>query len=266
MRVELSWDSAGKEPPTAGSTAKGPDLDLHVLKPGSAAGWGVGTNTSTTNDCYYGNCRVDNFNGVSTAGPSWFSDTATTPPRNWTKFADDSQNTCYNAPVSGGNWAAYDHGCHNPRLDLDTFSCDSTVTDPTSPSFCSPENVNFDELPDGAWVRVGVNYFGTCAPTLPTHPTITIYCGGNRVARVGSVYENGTLQPSGFDQPVTFTPADCGAKFWVAADVWVRQGECNTDCTVQPIYADPNSTARDPYIVTTQEAATSAGPPYPPTP
>ncbi|MFO0661193.1 MAG: hypothetical protein U0165_15380, partial [Polyangiaceae bacterium] len=267
MRVELSWDSAGKEAASSGSSAKGPDLDLHVLKPGSRGGWAVSGNTDSLDDCYYGNCRVDNFNDSgASAGPSWFSDVSSVPPRNWTKYADDSLNTCYNTPVTGGNWAALDKGCHNPRLDLDMFSCDANVTDPLSPNFCSPENVNFDELPDGAWVRVGVDYFGTCAPTLPTHPTITIYCGGSRVAQLGSILDNGSVVPSGFDAPVTFAPGDCQQKFWVAADVWVRQGQCNTECTVQPIYADPTSSARDPLIITRQSAATTTAPPFPPTP
>lgn len=266
LRVELSWDNAGKE----GTSAKGPDLDLHVHKPGGVGPWGF--SGAVAEDCYFGNCRSDNFlsangnPGDPLPGPSWFNEDPSQPePRNWTKYADKNLNACYSAPRgTGGQWAAGDKGCHNPRLDLDNFQCDATVTDPNDPSFCAPENINFDEISLGKWTRVAVNYNGLCT-SLDTHPVVSIYCGGGQVAQLGSMYENGQLVAAGYDKPVTFTSKDCGNKFWLAADVYVTKSECGElQCVVQPLYQDAG--AKTPLFLTPKTAETTIGPPYPPTP
>jgi hypothetical protein len=253
LRIELGWDSAGKEAPTATSTLKGPDLDLHVHRPGTTTPWG------TSDDCNYTNCRADNYNpeGGAKPGASWFTDDPNAaPPRNWTKKPAYKDNLCYSAPKgTGGQWAVIDKGCHNPRLDLDNFGCEATTTDPGDPGFCAPENINFDEVPTGSWIRVGVEYHGTCAPTLATRPTVRIYCAGGQVAEIGSV---------GFDAPVTFTKADCENTFWLAADVFVTQNECSIQCVVQPVYADAAKTK--PAFITIDESRKSFGPAYPPNP
>lgn len=251
LRIELGWDSAGKETPGGGSSLKGPDLDLHVHRPGATSAW------FGQDDCFYMNCRADNYSGQpgSKPGVSWFSDTS--EPHNWTKKPTYKDNLCYSAPKgTGGQWAVIDKGCHNPRLDLDNFGCESTVKDPGDPGFCAPENINFDEVPTGSWIRVGVEYHGTCAPTLPTRPTVRIYCAGGQVAELGAV---------GYDAPVTFTKADCDKNtFWMAADVFVTQNECSIQCTVQPIYAD--AAAKTPLFSTADAVSEGFGPPYPPIP
>ncbi len=241
LRVELTWDNVGVESANPGG-AKGPDLDLHVHRPNTTTPW-LGAD-----DCSVDNCRIDQF--ADGTGPTWFTDTA--DPHNWSKYADPSQNTCYFAPHGvGGQWKALGKGCHNPRLDLDTFACEKGVADPQDGNFCSPENVNFDEVPDKSWVRVAVAYFGTCTKTLPTHPTVTIHCDGSPVASLG---------PVGFDKPVTFEVADCGKKMWLAADVYVTKGECGIDCKVVPLHKDA---AKAPVILDKQVVAKSFGPAYP---
>jgi hypothetical protein len=263
LRVELSWDNAGLDSMTPNG-AKGPDLDLHLHRPGTTSPWGV--LAASGEDCSYRNCRSDNFSDTpDTPGVSWFSgDPAAPPPHSWTNNADKSQNTCYDAPRgAGGEWEALGKGCHNPRLDIDNFACDATVTDPSDALFCAPENINLDEVPSGSWFRVGVHYRSVCSK-LDTHPVVTIYCGGSQVAQVGSTKEAGQLKPSGYAAPVTFSEADCGERFWLAADVFVKQSDCALECTVRPIFSD--ATAKKPYYMSPKQADAGFGPPYPAAP
>lgn len=252
LRVELSWDNDGVE---AGSgDLKGPDLDLHVHKPNSTTPWQLG-DQGTPDDCFYGNCKAGNYEpGASVPGPEWFSDSGT--PHNWSFSSVAKNNSCYFAPRGlGGAWQDLGLGCHNPRLDIDNFGCDASVKDPSSADFCAPENVNLDEVPDGAFFRVGVFYDGVCTKTLPTHPTLRVYCAGGEVAELGE---------QGYDAPVTFTPdADCGKTFWVAADIYVHQGTCAVSCTVLPIYADGG---QKPLFLTRDDTKTTFGPAYPAAP
>jgi len=255
LRVELTWDNLGVEGAEGG--AKGPDLDLHLHRPNSATPWGF--DAGSTDDCYFGNCRVDHFSGneppFGNKPISWFNDGGPSP-QNWSKTTG-----CYNVPKSGGQWSALEKGCHSPRLDTDTFSCDATVGDPTSVDFCAPENINLDEVPDDAWFRVGVFYNSVCT-SKETHPVINIYCGGGQVARIGSDVVGGQLKPSGYSEPVTLQPGDCGKKFWVAADIHAKKGECSLLCEVKPIYSNPSTKA--PYFMTPDAAAKSFGPPQSP--
>ncbi|MCC6644267.1 MAG: hypothetical protein IT374_01680 [Polyangiaceae bacterium] len=264
LRVELAWDNVGVEGSTP-TSAKGPDLDLHVHRPGALTPWVF---TGGGDDCYFGNCTIDSYDdqtgpGDPAPGPSWFSDTAS--PRNWTLYPDPAKNSCYFAPRGTGDaWKAQKKGCHNPRLDLDNHSCDAAQTDPSHPSFCAPENVNFDELPDGAWIRVAVHYFGECTKTLPTHPSLTLHCNGAPIAQLGSVREGGQLKPSGYDNVVTFQPSDCQKAVWIAADVYVKRATCGYTCTAVPIYGD--KAKKTPLVTTKDVASMTLGPPYPPTP
>ena len=264
LRVELAWDNVGVEGSTP-TSAKGPDLDLHVHKPGATTPWVF---TGGGDDCYFGNCTIDSYDdqtgpGDPAPGPSWFSDTAA--PHNWTLYPDPAKNSCYFAPRGTGDaWKAQKKGCHNPRLDLDNHSCDAAQKDPSHPAFCAPENVNFDELPDGAWIRVAVHYFGECTKTLPTHPSLTLHCNGAPIAQLGSVREGGQLKPSGYNSVVTFQPTDCQKAVWIAADVHVKKATCGYTCTAVPIYADK---AKKTPLITTKDVATMAfGPAYPPAP
>ena len=266
LRIELGWDNAGKEVPGGGSTLKGPDLDLHVHRPGTTTPWGNAN--GNTDDCFYETCRAENYekSGSAKPGPAWFSDDpAAAGAHNWTKKPAYKDNLCYFAPKgNGGVWGALDKGCHSPRLDLDNFGCDASEKNTGEAEFCAPENVNFDEVPTGTWIRVGVEYHGTCAPTLPTHPVIRIYCAGGQVAELGSHLAGGAVEAAGFAAPVTFSKADCGATFWLAADVFVTQNECSIECVVQPIYAAGGE--KKPYFLPISEAQKKFGPPYPPTP
>jgi hypothetical protein len=268
VRVELTWDNAGIE--AASGALKGPDLDLQVHRPNTTTSWTFGKDSEV---CYSGNCQIENFTstgmpGESVIGPKWFSEDPTaSPPHNWTLSPTASENSCYFAPRGkGSQWAALEKGCHNPRLDLDNFGCDATIKDSSNPSFCAPENINLDEYPDKSWFRIAVDYFGVCTQTLSTHPVISIYCSGGQVAQLGSRHENGTVVSSGYNAPVTFTPADCKKRFWIAADVYVRKGECNTtECTVVPIYAD--AAQKTPYFVNKPSSGSVGfGPAYPPAP
>jgi hypothetical protein len=263
LRVELSWDNAGIDSMTPGG-AKGPDLDLHLHRPGVMSPWGV--LAASPDDCSYRNCRSDNYSdSPDVPGVSWFpTDPSAAPPHSWTNNPDKSQNTCYDAPRGvGGEWQALGQGCHNPRLDLDNFACDATITDPSDALFCAPENINLDEVPSGSWFRVGVHYRGVCSK-LDTHPVVTIYCGGSQVAQVGSLKDAGQLKPAGYGAPVTFTEADCGDRFWLAADVYVKQAECSLECTVRPIFSD--EAAKKPYYMSSKQADAGFGPGYPPAP
>lgn len=256
LRVELTWDNLGTE--GAPGAAKGPDLDLHLHRPNTLTPWGFSNGSS--DDCYYGNCRIEHFNGneepFGKKAINWFGDTSA--PHNWSK-----NTSCYNVPVSGGQWAALKQGCHNPRLDTDTFSCDANIVDPNNADFCAPENINLDEPPDDAWFRVGVHYNSLCSPK-DTHPVLTVYCDGGQVARIGSDKQNNQLIPSGFATPVTFAPSDCEKKFWVAADIHVKKTECALQCTVHPIHA--NAANKTPLFFTPDNAAKNFGPPYPTNP
>jgi hypothetical protein len=257
LRVELTWDNLGID--GAEGAAKGPDLDLHVHRPDSTTPWGFQNGSS--DDCYHGNCRIEHFSGneppFGNKAVDWFFDGGQ-GAQNWSKDAG-----CYSVPISGGQWSALGKGCHNPRLDTDTFSCDAKIVDPNNPEFCAPENINLDDVPDSGWFRVGVHYNALCAPK-DTHPVLTVYCDGGQVARIGSDKVNNQLVPSGYSEPVTFQPTDCGKKFWVAADVRVKKTECSLQCTVIPILS--NAATKAPYFLTPAAAEASFGPPYPPVP
>jgi hypothetical protein len=257
LRVELTWDNLGVD--GAEGAAKGPDLDLHVHRPDTTTPWGL--DKGSADDCYHGNCRIEHFSGSEAPFGNkpidWFN-TSGPSPLNWSKGTG-----CYSVPISGGQWAALGQGCHNPRLDTDTFSCDAKIVDPNNPEFCAPENINLDEVPDNAWFRVGVHYNALCS-SKDTHPVLTVYCDGGQVARIGSDKVNNQLVPSGYGEPVTFKPEDCNKKFWVAADIRVKRTECALQCTVIPVFQ--SAASKTPYFLTPAAAETSFGPPYPPVP
>ena len=269
LRVELNWDHQGEGEPGSDSdgganSTYGPDLDLHLHKPGIQTAWFSNPMQPfvAPDDCYYATCTAGNYVMPGLASPTWFLDNAY--PHNWTyKLPYDPNDpiyTCYNAPRgSGEDWKLFKKGCHNPRLDLDNVTCDKTQTDPQASTFCAPENINIDEPPYGFWTRVGVHYFGHCFGG-DLHPTLTIYCGGAQVAQFG---------PTGYGTPVTFKASHCqGADtgsnaFWMVADVMAVQGPCGEiDCLVQPIYAD--SASKTPLIQTGGFAKGNFGPPCAP--
>ncbi len=271
LRVELNWDhmGEGEQDPVGseGAGGGGPDIDLHVHRPGFQTPWFNGTFGNVFDDCYYGNCTATSYVPIPgfpflTTGPNWFADGSY--PHNWTYFEpydpNDTRYTCYNSPRGAGDyWKGYGKGCHNPRLDLDDITCDKSTTNPQDPLFCAPENINIDEPPYGLWTRVGVHYYGHCyAGAL--HPQVTIYCGGHQVAQFGKV---------GYSTEITFEASDCngsgtsGNAFWLVADVMAVMGPCgDIDCVVQPIYKDADSKA--PLKIPDDQVMAAFGPPCAP--
>lgn len=253
LRVELSWEHTASD--------SGVDLDLHLHEPGTTTPWGfAGT---TTQDCNWSNCTADAFVGGLPA-PKWFADPPATPPAavNWWLDGVQQNNTCYFAPKgAGATWQSIGKGCHNPRLDLESVSCDFTSTDPNSAQFCAPENTNIDYPPTDKWTRVGVHYFSNQGQSYSVHPEVKIFCDGALVAHLG---------PHGYYSPekaVTFASSDgsgtSGNKFWSVADVALTSDACGKPrCEVQPIYAD--ASARTPFFGTDTTAALSFVPAYPP--
>lgn len=267
LRVELNWDHQGEGKAGVDQNGNpdgtfGPDLDLHVHRPGVQSKWFMNPLQpfAPPDDCYYANCTAGNFVMAvpGMASPNWFSDTGY--PHNWTYRQPYDPNdpiyTCYNAPRGAGQeWKMFNKGCHNPRLDLDNITCDKTKTNPQDPAFCAPENINIDEPPYGLWTRIGVHYYGHCYAG-DLHPTVTIYCAGAQVAQLG---------PNGYDGPVTFKASDCQGDdngnnaFWMVADVMAVEGPCGeVECVVQPIYGDLGTKA--PYIKPTSFAKGNFGP------
>lgn len=258
LRVELSWEFE------EGLGSETVDLDLHVHQPGDTNPWG-GT-TGNPHDCAWSNCTADDFDPASPSQsrPQWFSTTDMPPdPVSWWVAPTFEGNTCYFGPKGNGDeWQALGLGCHNPRLDIDNFLCDPTVTDPSDDEFCNAENVNIDFPPRDAWTRIAVNYWSNHGQSYDVHPLVRVYCDGALSAELG---------PLGYDAPVTFEPpggngnGSGGSVFWIAADVlFLPEDECATGpaCVVKPIHADED--AKTPLFTTASVARLSfASPPYP---
>ncbi|HVY48149.1 MAG TPA: hypothetical protein VHB21_19810, partial [Minicystis sp.] len=261
LRIELSWEHP--EPP---GQLGGVDLDLHVHEPGDTTHWSMGGNYKA--DCAWANCKFGEL--AMPSSPHWWPDTNMPPdPVNWYKDPDPMKNTCYYDPRGVGmQWQSFDHGCHNPRLDIDDIDCDTGVTDPNDSEFCVPENINIDFPPKGQWTRIGVYYYSSHGVTYDVHPEIKVYCNGALAADLGSTpdpNDPNSRQPAGFATPVTFHPAQGSATFWEVADVIFPDSQCsNTQCVVQPLYGDSMNTT--PYFTPGGMANQSFGPPYPPAP
>jgi len=203
LRVELNWD-------TMLDTRGGTDVDLHLHR------WtqnGVDTGWFTNDDCYYGNCTpIDGLEGIT-----------------WADHAPSDISNCMDAPHGGGAIWRSVGSCRNPRLDVDTNgidgACESSVTNPSDPAFCAPENINVDNPIAGMPYRVLVNYYSDSGYPGPTNVSVNIYCGGAIRASFG------------LDPLVTFTDgAEYGSfnESWIVADVVFVPGMCGTDCMVYP--------------------------------
>lgn len=258
LRVELEWEH------TLGGT--GVDIDLHMHQPGTTYSWSM--NGEKGADCGYANCTADEIDGFGNyfgSPPKWFADTAPFgEPVNWYKDPDPNKNSCYFAPRGKGKtWKDMGKGCHNPRLDLDNITCDPSVTNVDSSSFCAPENINVDFPPTNAWTRIGAYYYNNKGRTYDVHPVAKIYCDGALAAELGT---------QGYNAPVTFSPNDApsddgqGNRFWAIADVYFPpKDSCGRrTCVVEPLYAD--STAKTPLFMTKASAESGFGPGYPPIP
>lgn len=220
LRVELLWDTQGEG---AGDT----DVDLHLHRPGTSTAW-----FHANDDCYYMNCTASAHSSGFGTPPDWGLDDT----------ADVS--ACGEAPHGhGAEWTTLGY-CANPRLDVDVITCDPTVTDPTSGSFCAPENINVDNPELGSTFRVMVNYYSAHSYSGVTHPTVNIYCGGALRATLGGDSVALTGRSTGSSN-------DC----WLVADVEFTRDICGAvDCIVRPIARDDGS----PWI----QFDTSFGPPW----
>jgi hypothetical protein len=212
-------------------------------------------------DCAWDNCTVGSLTPwfPDPFGPEWFTGVAPPDPVGWYLDPVLEKNTCYFAPRGmGAQWQVFNAGCHNPRLDLDNISCDSTITNVNDDSFCAPENINVDYPPKSQWFRIGVHYFYNAGKTYDVHPRVRIFCDAALVAELG---------PQGYSEPVTFTPADGASpsenRFWLAADVRFLDDPCvSQKCEVKPLFYD--EAAQSALLTTVPMVQQSYGPPYAP--
>jgi hypothetical protein len=258
LRVELSWehDLGGK----------GVDIDLHLHQPNDTQPWD--TAGGAPQDCSFANCDIKDFSDQLPTIPKWFPDNGQAPePVSWWKDPVFEKNNCYFAPRGVGlKWQLQGQGCHNPRLDLDNYQCDSTITDPDSLDFCAPENINVDYPPKDQWFRIGVHYYSNNMKTYDVHPVVRVFCDGALTAELG---EKGYYDP---ETAVTFASSDgadlpVGNRFWLVGDVLFpkQKGECATrGCVVKPLYTD--QAKRTPVLTYDEVAKMNFGPPYPPAP
>jgi hypothetical protein len=245
LRVELEWEH------DLGGT--GVDLDLHMHKPQDTTPWGG--NSGTLVDCAWDNCVFHDFVPQGVDAPNWFSSGQPPQPVNWYLDPLTEKNTCYFAPRGvGAQWQTNGQGCHNPRLDLDNITCDPTVLDVNSSSFCAPENINIDYPPANQWIRIGVHYYSSHGLAYDVRPRIRIFCDAAQIAELG---------PQGYNTPVTFAPADTSTRFWLVADVRFLGDPCiSQKCEVRPLYYD--EAAQTALLATVAQVQASYGPPYPP--
>jgi hypothetical protein len=218
-------------------------------------------------DCTWSSCKIDQVQFNDMVVPNWFPAGAQPDPCGWDIQTSplSLDNTCYNDPRGvGADWQSLAKGCHNPRLDIDNIQCNFTVTDPTDPDWCGPENVNVDYPPLGQWFRMGVHYYYNHGRGYDVHPEIKIFCNGALSADLG---------PHSFyvpESPVTFEPGDgdgtgSGNRFWLAADVAFVEDMCgNVSCVVQPLYDDP--TSKTPLFTLDTTATATFSPAWPPAP
>jgi hypothetical protein len=257
LRVELSWEhDLGGE---------GVDLDLHMHQPMNTMPWATSF-SGAQQECTWSNCVESDFEFPGPDQPHWFFDPPNMPPDpvNWFLDPIMEKNTCYYAPRGvGANWQMLGKGCHNPRLDLDNITCDPTVLDPNSASFCAPENVNIDYPPLDQWMRIGVHYYYNHGLGYDVHPEVKIFCDGALAADLG---------PGGYyvpQNPVTFGSSDGDGsgnnnRFWVVADVAFKKDMCTKGCVVKPVYSD--TVQKTPYFTIDSVATTTFAPAYPPAP
>lgn len=247
LNVELSWTFA----------ATSNDLDLHAHEPMTVTPWKL---TGGTQDCGWSNCKAADYlpSPVATA-PQWFPIGNVPPnPVNWYDAPTNAGDLCYFAPRGqGAAWLAGAQGCHSPRLDLDNISCNPTITDPSSASFCAPEAISIDFPPNDQWIRVAVHYYSGSGLI---EPHVRIFCHGELAGELG---------PSGFynpETPLVWNGVSDAKKVWMAADVVFKEDACSKTCKVSPIYVNGDVVSKLPYIVTDVQAEAAFAPAYPPIP
>ncbi|MBL8921971.1 MAG: hypothetical protein JNJ54_24185 [Myxococcaceae bacterium] len=222
IRAELCWDTVGNL-----FSGGGNDIDLHFARLQgtctTSQGWNLlcqtGGSTGPVQDCYYlgeSGCRDG-----SSSGPRW-------------GYADSAASACL-------GWSSRRQaglqGCTNPRLDRDNIDCNRNEQNPTSSSFCGPENINLDNPNNGDTFVIGVNHYGNQGGTSNARPHVNVYCNGRRVVSFG--YNPATNQ----QWPLLRTQGgDDNGDFWTVATVKANVMAGVLTCDVTPIpsrHADP---------------------------
>ena len=202
LRVELCWDTTGQS-----------DIDVHLHRPGTTTPWFVlpatdaGVQPTNNDDCYYVNCRANDFYPTIT-GAAWGYGT-----NDWSPLVN-----CQNAQ-DGTTWIQAGH-CHNPRLDLDNIA-----------DVALPENINVDLPRNNDTYRILVHYYNANVSPIPTaHPMVNVWCGGRLRATYGAAPD---VVPN-FNQ----VNPSYGGHMWRVADVTtqVDVSGTTTGCAVTPLH------------------------------
>lgn len=220
VRAELCWDTVGGRGGVGGN-----DIDLHFARlQGTTCtthGWNAicSNPNGSVEDCYY-HSSSGCANGAT--APGWgYLNSAASACRGWSSKRTSA--------------------CTNPRLDLDNVVCDRAITDPTSTSFCGPENINLDNPMNNDAFVVGVNHYGTSGAAT-AKPHVNLYCNGERVLSVG--YNPATGQNA---FPLLNTPGDdATGDFWTVATIRANvMGGNLTSCTVSTVPSRTADPTRD---------------------
>ncbi|MFO0678895.1 MAG: hypothetical protein U0169_20370 [Polyangiaceae bacterium] len=225
IRAELCWDTVG-----GGllSTEGGNDIDLHFARLQGVTcakqGWdSTCSSGGAQQDCYW------NSSSKCTSG-------STNANWGYANAASSSICTGWSSPRSASTT------CTNPRLDKDNVSCTRTESDPTSLSFCGPENINLDAPNDQDRFVIGVNHFANHGGTSEAKPHVNVYCNGKRVLSAG--YNPATNQR---DFPKLLNGGtDTSGDYWTVGIVKanVQNGALDT-CDVETVASHTADATRD---------------------
>lgn len=219
IRAELCWDTVGN------ASTEGNDIDLHFARlqgnTCAAQGW---SNTCLNNNGSTQDCHYWSGSGCPNGGnPQWgYSDSPNSACQGW----GSKRNTA----------------CRNPRLDLDNVTCTRSETNPTSASFCGPENINLDNPNDGDRFVVGVNHYAKKGTSADARPHVNLYCNGARVLSAGFNPQTGQTS-----FPLLNTPGDDRTgDFWTVATITANVSGGNlTSCDVVTIPSRASDPVRD---------------------
>jgi hypothetical protein len=152
-------------------------VDLHFARLQgvncATQGWDTTCSQGQTHqDCWY--LPSSGCEDLSNVPPGW-------------GYQDSAQSACigWSSRRRALGASGVNNGCTNPRLDRDTVTCNSTVSDPTDGNYCGPENINLDNPHDGDAFAIGVNHYANHGGTAVVHPHVNLYCNGERVLSAG---------------------------------------------------------------------------------